>query len=58
MKRSTRKLALRREEVRRIDPGPDVAGGITPYTTTADEACSGPCCTKVTVSWCAGKNGA
>jgi len=52
MKRSKRKLELRAEHVRRIDPT-QVSGGVMAYTTTGDEACSGPCCTKVTVSWCA-----
>jgi hypothetical protein len=57
VKRKIGKLELHREELRRVEPAA-VNGGITTYTTTADEACSGPCCGKVTVSWCAGKDGA
>lgn len=49
MKRPTRKLALRGEQLRRLER---VAGAA--YTATDDEACSGPCCTKVSVSWCPG----
>lgn len=52
-RRTSRRLTLRREEIRRIEPA-EVAGGQQIYTTTGDEACSGPCCGKVTVSYCPG----
>lgn len=54
MKRKAKKLTLRREKIRTIKPE-QATGGQQIYTTTGDEACSGPCCGKVTVSYCPGE---
>lgn len=52
-----RKVKIKAETLRHLSSqegrGGEVRGGVVVYTATNDEACSGPCCTQVTVSWCA-----